>query len=383
MKKSSNAYAVIGLGFGDEGKGLTVNSLCQQLRDPLVVRYSGGQQAGHTVTLPDGTSHVFSNFGSGTFKGVPTYWSKYCTFDPVGVAGEYEILKNKGAAPLLYIDKRSPITTPYEKVFNQQLSHALNHGTCGLGVGATYQREEDLFSLTAGDIMFPAVVELKLKLIREYYEKKIVMRGTYSFDVDLTAFMESVHFIRNRYSTFILVEDMPTNHANIIFESSQGLLLDQNTGFFPHVTRSNVGTKNILEMGYEPELFLVTRAFQTRHGNGPMTNASIPHNIKENPKETNVLNRYQGEFKRSLLDLDLLRYGMSKDPYIKAATNKNLVITCLDLVENELRYTVGGGMENHTNEDSFITNGIAHHLGIYNTHRIRSPDGIVEVRRRW
>lgn len=382
MKKSYNAYAVIGLGFGDEGKGLTVNSIVQQVNKPLVVRYSGGQQAGHTVTLPDGTSHVFSNFGSGTLKGVPTYWSKYCTFDPVGALNEFSILKSKGFAGCLYLDKKSPVTTPYDKAFNQRGSVALEHGTCGAGVGATYQREEDFFSLTAGDLLFPSVVILKLKLIQDYYRKKLNLERGATFDVDIAAFMEAVDRWRNRSSHCIFVDEIPDKYDNIIFEGSQGLLLDQNTGFFPHVTRSNVGTKNILEMAYDPHLFLITRAFQTRHGNGPMTNSHIPHNIKENPKETNVLNRYQGEFKRSLLDLDLLKYGMSKDEYITRSTRKSLVITCLDLVKDEYRYTVGGEIVCHLDEDSFVK-GISDYLKISDVHRISSPDGIVNARRNW
>jgi adenylosuccinate synthase len=63
--------------------------------------------------------HVFSNFGSGTLQGVPTYWSPYCTIDPVGVINEYKILKDKGIEPKLYIDSRCPVTTPYDKRHNQ------------------------------------------------------------------------------------------------------------------------------------------------------------------------------------------------------------------------------------------------------------------------
>jgi adenylosuccinate synthase len=137
-----------------------------------------------------------------------------------------------------------------------------------------------------------------------------------------------------------------------------------------------VGTKNIIEMGFEPRLFLVTRAFQTRHGNGPMTNLHIPHNIKENPKETNIMNTYQGEFKRSILDLDLLKYGMERDLFIKNSSEKELVVTCLDLVKDEYRYTIGLDIITHTNEDEFV-DGIADYLGVNTVHRVSSPDGVI------
>ncbi len=62
------ARAVIGLGFGDEGKGITTDYLCSRANNPLVIRFSGGQQAGHTVVNKFG-KHTFSNFGSGTLRG--------------------------------------------------------------------------------------------------------------------------------------------------------------------------------------------------------------------------------------------------------------------------------------------------------------------------
>lgn len=371
MKKSSKVFAVIGLGFGDEGKGVAVNSLCSQYRNSLVVRYSGGQQAGHTV-VRYGVSHVFSNFGSGTLAGSPTFWSKYCTFDPVGVVNEYMVLKQKGITPVLYIDKKSPVTTPYDKAFNQQSVKHLSHGTCGVGVGTTYKREENFQSFLAGDLEYKSVVDVKLDLIQKYHQ----------INADTKYFLECVEFIKKNES-FMFVDHIPMAD-NYVFEGSQGLLLDQNFGFYPHVTPSNVGTKNILEMGFQPIPVLVTRAFQTRHGRGPMTNLDIPHNIKIDPRETNVMNQYQGEFKRSLLDLDLLKYGMLKDDWIRNHS-KHLVVTCLDLVENEYRYSQDGKIVSHLDEDSFVK-GIGLHLGIwgsYQTHRIRSPDGTFKLEYEW
>jgi len=370
VKKYYNYHAVIGLGFGDEGKGLTTNALCQNLEDPLVIRYSGGQQAGHTVTLPGGKSHVFSNFGSGTLNGVPTYWSRFCSFDPVGFVNEYNILFAKKIIPKIYVDENCPITTPYEKAANRS-SEAMEHGTCGVGVGATFAREEARYSLKVGDLLHPTIFRIKMKLLKDYYK---------NFDPDMEGFYEACAFIMERqYHSFHFVKWMPTaDYKNFIFEGSQGLLLDQNIGFFPHVTRSNVGTRNICEMvgTYKFHPFLITRAFQTRHGNGPMTNEFVPHNIKNNPKETNVLNAYQGVFKKSLLDLDLLKYGISKEPWLYLP-DCSLVITCLDLVENEHRYTVDGEIVSHPDEDSFVE-GIAMELGINikNVHRVRSPDAV-------
>lgn len=87
--------AVIGLGFGDEGKGITTDYLCSKTKNPLVVRFCGGSQVGHTV-VHNGIRHVFSSFGSGTLRGVPTYWSHKCALDPIGMLNELDVLKEKG-----------------------------------------------------------------------------------------------------------------------------------------------------------------------------------------------------------------------------------------------------------------------------------------------
>ena len=75
------ARVVIGSNFGDEGKGLTVDYLCHQGAG-VVVRFNGGAQAGHTVCL-DRLRHVFSHFGSGTLRGVPTYLSQFFIVNPI------------------------------------------------------------------------------------------------------------------------------------------------------------------------------------------------------------------------------------------------------------------------------------------------------------
>lgn len=338
--------AVIGLGFGDEGKGITTDYLCSRSLKPLVIRFSGGQQCGHTVVFDD-IKHVFSNFGSGTLRGVPTYWAKYCTVDPIGLTNELDILLEKGVYPSLFIDERCPVTTPYDMFSNQLNEECNQHGSCGVGVGTTINREENHYSLTFGDLFYPQILNIKLDAIKKYYG--------FNKTISLQRFYDAINVILT--SDYIKpIFDLPQkyHYSDFIFEGSQGLLLDPSIGFFPNVTRSNTGTKNIIDLGFKPELFLVTRAYQTRHGNGKMTNELTPHNISIDPNETNVYNKYQGEFRRSLLDLDLLLYGMSKDEYIRNCTNKTLVITCLDHILNEYRFTYQNQLVHCLNQNQFI-----------------------------
>lgn len=330
---------VIGVGFGDEGKGLVTNYLSLRYPHSVVVRYSGGQQAGHTV-VKDEVRHVFSNFGSGTLNNMPTYWSQYCTVDPVGIYNELQILNEKGIHPKLYIHAKCPVTTPLDKLNNQIVDS--QHGTCGTGVGSTHAREEHYHSLLFEDLFNPTVFWIKYGLLEEYYLKT----------VNPNQFKQAIDYILKE--TFIgMYHELPFVNDKI-FEGSQGLLLDQHYGFFPHVTRSNVGTPNVLEMGYRPTCYAVTRAYQTRHGNGPMTNIDIPHKIQANPLETNVYNTWQGEFRTSVLDLDLLQYAIGKDVYLSEHRD-TLVITCLDHVVDDYQLTLGGQLIKCSNEDHFVS----------------------------
>jgi adenylosuccinate synthase len=145
---------VLGLGFGDEGKGLTTNWLCKD--NDLVIRFNGGHQAGHTVVIGE-NRHVFSNFGSGTLKGAPTYWSKYCTIDPLGIMEEYKALKSIGANPVLYIDPYCPVVTPFDIASNRIKEKTKTHGSCGIGFGETVRRHESYFKLHALDLLFPSI----------------------------------------------------------------------------------------------------------------------------------------------------------------------------------------------------------------------------------
>jgi len=319
-------HAVIGLGFGDEGKGLVTDYLSNIFYNPLVVRYSGGQQAGHTV-VKDGIRHVFSNFGSGTLNRVPTYWSKYCTVDPLGIMNEYKILVSKGVANIhLLIDEECPVTTPFDKMYNQYQGNYVKNGTCGSGVGQTYQREKDFYSLKYRDLFYPNILLYKLKSIAHNYYMYA------SVDTEIYEFLEQCAFVT---SLFQSVRGLPSSIIgieNYIFEGSQGLMLDQHIGFFPNVTRSNTGSKNILKIVKQFKPWLVTRAYQTRHGNGPVTGNSLSEEDFVSPEsyeETNVTNQFQGLFRKYMLDLSLIEYAIKCDKYLNIR-DCNIVVTCLE-----------------------------------------------------
>lgn len=367
---------VVGLGFGDEGKGMFTDYLCSKSPNSLVIRFSGGHQAGHTVVIDVDTDremrHVFANFGSGTLRGSHTYWSKYCTVEPIGLLNELAVLKSNGVDPIIYIDGRCPVTTPYEMISNRTLERKNGHGTCGVGFGETLRREESYYSLTFADLFYPVLVAAKLNSIQKNYYNGMGL-------CDLSNFFAACEKLIN--TTNVKKVWAPPKCESCVFEGSQGLMLDQDFGIFPNVTRASTGSKNVLEFSVPKEVYLVTRAYQTRHGAGFMTNAALPHNIAINRNETNVKNRYQGEFRRALLDVSLLEYAIEKDDFIRElpsygdsqGSTKSLVITCLDHVVNEYRFTYRGGIMVSSTKKEFVSK-IANFLGINSVYLSRSEN---------
>jgi len=340
--------AVIGLCFGDEGKGMFVDYLCSQSPNALVVRFNGGHQAGHTV-VTDKTRHVFSNFGSGTLRGCSTYWSKHCTIEPIGIMRELELLRNEGIPlnPKLYIDAECPVTTPYDMASNEAIESHNLHGSCGVGFGATVEREENYYSLRFLDLFYPRIFEAKLSSIKNYY-RYIKYPAFISADMKDNFIKKCLELISSKEIELVFKRPVAEQY---IYEGAQGLLLDQHYGFFPNVTRSNCGTVNLPQ--YEDfEFYLVTRGYQVRHGNGFISNVRDSV-IRKDSMETNHSHPYQGEFRRGILDTDLLRYAMQRDHRIREASKKNLVITCLDHLE-KFRYMRHGFIAECDNKSDFI-----------------------------
>ncbi|WP_273447452.1 adenylosuccinate synthetase, partial [Neolewinella agarilytica] len=343
---SMQTHIILGLGFGDEGKGLTTDYLCRQYERPLVVRFSGGHQAGHTVVCPDGRRHVFSNFGAGTLAGAPTFWSANCTFRPVGYANEREALRALDVSPEFYVDGLAPVTTPYDLLYNRQLEAGQKHGSCGLGFGATIARHEGPHKLHVMDLQDDFVLEQKLTSVAAYYQKKLgVVYDVAILNQMLEDFWAAVDYCRPTFhcTSPAILRDAHLNQTAesydaLIFEGSQGLLLDQEFGYFPHVTRAHVSSRNALKLVRKfhlptPDIFYVTRAYQTRHGNGPMTNEYLKPSLVPTPDETNVYNPWQGHQRRSLLDLGQLRFALQADEHYSAGLSRSLMVTCLDQLD--------------------------------------------------
>ena len=384
---------VLGTGFGDEGKGQAVHSLAHP--KALVIRFSGGHQCGHTVTTKTGLSHIFSQFGAGSFQGSATYISQHCTVFPIAFINEYKKLQslNTGlstsencstgeanyniTSPELslhgdeansnnachsakltpyYVHPLAMLTTPYDLAFNRALSMITGHGTCGVGFGTTLQRNEDFYNLYVNDIQTPYVFETKMLFIKKYYEGKIKtmnMSSQITYEDELKIawdnWEENLSFYRD-FITIKTLDEIIPQYDDFIFEGSQGILLDQHFGFFPHVTRSNTTSQNAKEIINNSTLknlgintYYVSRCYQTRHGNGPfpdnapLTDEAVKAKFEliNNTTESNQENDWQGMFRVAPVDFSLIRHAVKCDEIFNNNGQRHLIFTCLDHLKDK------------------------------------------------
>lgn len=344
-----DAKIVVGLGYGDEGKGITTDyHSSKSPKASIVIRYSGGQQAGHTVEI-NGKRHIYATFGSGTGRGLPTYLSEYCTFYPPFALNEYITLLDKGLRPSLYIHPLARLTSYWDVAWGRYRERIVNHGSCGMGVGATMHRhEQSPYKLFIIDLTNEEILREKLNEMGRYYRDRV--EGSEASKAELAYFDEQVKInkinferaLGSDWMKYITKEGIRNYnriaafHESFIFEGSQGILLDMDHGVFPNVTYSNTTSKNALDIckklgidQHHTSIYYVTRCYLTRHGNGWLP-SDKEIDLIHCSNETNISNEWQKDFKIRELDISLLNYALEVDKSYSAGLEKNLVITCLD-----------------------------------------------------
>lgn len=335
------ATAVIGANFGDEGKGLMTDFLCAPHgSDALVVRFNGGAQAGHTVQTPFGARHVFHHFGSGTLTGAATFLSRFFIVNPSLWKKERDEFSSP---PRVYVDPDAPLTTPYDMLINQELEYlrgTQRHGSCGVGINETITRNQsDKFRTVVSDICDLVSLRLKLKdIIRFWVPRRInLQQVSREFldrlwsDVVLESFLNVSRILLGESELRQAGFFARAKFKAVIFEGAQGLLLDEDHRFFPHVTRGKPGMPNVRKLADEMQVddlntIYVTRAYMTRHGAGPFP--SEDRNLYYEDA-TNAPNEFQGSLRFGSLDIKLLNESMLAD---MGSNDAVLAVTCLDQI---------------------------------------------------
>ena len=348
------AKIVIGANFGDEGKGLMTdyfaNEAKKQDKSCLVVCHNGGSQRGHTVVSPSGLRHVFHHFGSGNYEGADTYLSSEFIVNPIIFNREFSELKSKELMTKCYVDRNCYITTPFDMMINQIVEEHRGdgkHGSCGLGIFETIVRSRTDKSYSVYEFSNMPVCDMRMfldNIATEYLPYRLKQLGIENIPAKWAEILnDKGNIIENYINDFLFMldnvqiinSDIVDDYNYVIFEGAQGLLLDQNNlSYMPHLTPSNTGIKNPMDIignrECEVEACYVSRTYMTRHGAGRFDTECKKSDINENIVDlTNIPNPYQDTIRYGMLMLNDLKNRIISD-LGSANVNKSIAITHLN-----------------------------------------------------
>ncbi|MFB6117619.1 adenylosuccinate synthase [Halosegnis sp.] len=284
---------IVGAQLGDEGKGCIVDVYGEAA--DVVVRYQGGDNAGHTV-VHEGEEYKLSLVPSGAVRGKVGLLANGCVVNPETLFNELDALRERGLEPDVRVAERAHVIFPYHRTLDGIEEEAKSEtdseiGTTGRGIGPTYEDKAARRGIRVGDLLAPETLREKLErvvpqkraLVEEVYGLSIgELESPAAFDVD-TLFETYREFGRRLETAGMVVDaggyvtDALAAGQNVMFEGAQGTVIDIDHGNYPYVTSSNptaggatVGTGVAPGVVGTGEVIGIVKAYLSRVGSGPM-----------------------------------------------------------------------------------------------------------------
>ncbi len=340
------SLAIIGSQWGDEGKGKITDLL--GLKCDVVVRYQGGNNAGHTIIvgekkivlhlIPSGIlhDHCTSVIGHGV------------VFDPEAFGVELQTVKDSGinvTPERLKISGNASVITYYNRLLDGQreAKGPIKIGTTGKGIGPAYEDKISRKGIKLKDLL--NYETLLTKLQANLIEKESLFKNLYECDYP-TAEEEAKRLFELGKSvapficdTFSFLDECKIKNKKFLFEGAQGVLLDIDYGSYPFVTSSNTSVGGVytgagLPGGSVEEVLGITKAYTTRVGEGPFPTELFDTVGEEIQTKGGEFGATTGRKRRcGWLDLPLLKYT------VKASNLTSIALTKLDILSgmNELK----------------------------------------------
>jgi adenylosuccinate synthase len=279
-------YCVVGLQWGDEGKGKVVDILAEH--SDIVVRYSGGSNAGHTVVVGD-SKFALHLLPSGVVRlrqnaGLCCIITNAVVVDPEVLLNEIETIAKKGITlkGRLFISENAHVVLDYHKREDQLREESLGKnkiGTTIRGIGPCYaDKAGRSHAVRMGDLRNLQQLKEKLQTIVNYKNK--VFTAVYNATpISADSIFEKCKSYADRFLPFIIdttefLHNSIKDGKSILFEGAQGTLLDLDHGTFPYVTSSNSSPLGMsagcgVPAKYVDKFIGVVKAYTTRVGAGP------------------------------------------------------------------------------------------------------------------
>ena len=352
FKNIMKADVLLGLQWGDEGKGKIVDVLTSKY--DIIARFQGGPNAGHTLEF-DGIKHVLHTIPSGIFhKGVINLIGNGVVIDPVIFQNEIVgIGKLDVEMSELLISKKAHLILPTHKLIDAASEKAKGKEKIGStlkGIGPTYMDKTGRNGLRVGDISDVNFKEKYEKLKR----KHIQILNFYDFDYELeeleTAWFESLSTLKNykHIESEHYIHNAIKEGKKILAEGAQGTLLDIDFGSYPFVTSSNTITAGACTgLGIAPnkigEVFGIFKAYCTRVGSGPFPSELFDEVGATLAKVGNEFGATTGRPRRcGWIDIPALKYAININGVTQLMMMKADVLSGIDTIKACTHYELDG-----------------------------------------
>lgn len=345
--------ALLGIVFGDEGKGKVVDYFTP--RYDVVARFAGGPNAGHTIIF-DGKKFVLRSIPSGIFDEKKiNIIGNGCVIAPDLFMTEAKELEAAGykLTERLHISRRAHLILPTHRLLDRAYEAAKGKnkvGTTGKGIGPTYSDKAARVGLRVGDI--EEGFEAKYQALKARHEQ--ILRDLHFTDYDITEeekqWMEGVEYMRKFHlsDTEYEINRALAQGKNVLAEGAQGSLLDIDHGTYPYVSSSSTTSGGVCTgLGIAPNtidhVFGIFKAYSTRVGGGPFPVELFDETGDYIRKVGNEIGAVTGRNRRcGWLDLVALKYAIMINGVTDLVMMKGDVLDNFDTIKVCTAYTKDG-----------------------------------------
>jgi adenylosuccinate synthase len=320
--KTGKTAVIVGAQWGDEGKGKIVDVLSE--RFSVVARYSGGHNAGHTVTIK-GKKFILQLIPCGVLReGCQGVIGNGVVLDPFAFMKEVDALRATGVKVdgNLFVSNRAHVILPYHRMIELAAENApgrVKIGTTSRGIGPAYEDKMARSGLRVQDLFDKAL--LKKHIDNACREKNTIAHALFNSEpIDPDKMYNDYAEVADRVAPFVTDTALMLNRAiadghSVMFEGAQGTMLDIDHGTYPFVTSSSATSGGAATgTGVPPNAITmvagVTKAYCTRVGGGPFPTELNDEVGEALRKKGNEFGAVTGRPRRTgWIDLPLLRYS--------------------------------------------------------------------------
>jgi adenylosuccinate synthase len=356
---------VIGTQWGDEGKGKVVDILAS--RADLIVRFQGGNNAGHTLVV-DGEQTICHLIPSGILhKDKKCLIGNGVVVDPQVLLEEIRLLTEKGfsiTSERLFLSEKAHLIMPYHKALDLAREAAKGKGklgTTGRGIGPCYEDKVGRRGIRAVDLLDPKALEEKIRINLE--EKNFLLSKFFRADIlEFQPIYDSYLLMAEKIVPFISNVSLEIDEAirkgeKVLFEGAQGTHLDIDHGTYPFVTSSNpVSGAVCAGAGVGPDklhhIMGIVKAYTTRVGAGPFPTELLDETGDYLQERGAEFGATTGRRRRcGWLDLVMLKDSILYNGLTSICVTKLDVLTGLDRIRICVAYNINGKRINHMPAD--------------------------------